>query len=173
MTSDTAEHSTPSEPKIEIRSPKGRFVKGNPGPPEHAKRKKGVPNKVNRTVKEAMLLAAERIGSDGKGLGGVEGFLEATGRRNPEFLAAGIIRSCVPPAKEPEPTAAGGNGGGVVTSVNVIAIPPGHHLCPNGHHRPEHEARPLWKAEHAKRRIEQAPLLIGHPPLIEQTMVEV
>lgn len=167
--SDTTERSAPSEPNIEIRGPKGRFVKGNPGPPEHAKRKKGVPNKVNRTVKDAMLLAAERIGSDGGGKGGVDGFLEATGRRNPEFLAAGIIRSCVPPAKEAELNPAAG---GTIT-VNVISVPPNHFKCPDGNFRPDPEARVLWDEYNAKLKSEGAPLLIGHsPPPLEQGTVE-
>jgi hypothetical protein len=116
--------------------------KGNPGPPEHAKRKKGQLNSVNRTVNDAMLLAAERISSDGGGKGGVDGFLEATGRRNPEFLAAGIIRSCVPPAKElllaaPSPSTSS-------------ASPPNHFKCPDGNFRPDPEARALWDEYNAK-----------------------
>ena len=43
----------------------GHFKKGvkpNPG------RQKGTPNKTSRILKEAILLAAERVGRDGKGV---------------------------------------------------------------------------------------------------------
>ena len=81
-----------------------------------------MPNKINRTVKDALTGAAERIGADGHGAGGMDGFVEAVGRQNLEFLAASIVRSCVPPAKDPEDAAAGGT----VVVLEPVSIPSGH-----------------------------------------------
>ena len=78
---------------------------------------KGVPHKIHQTVKQALTGAAERIGSGGNGLGGMNGFLERVGRDNPEFLAASIVRSCVPPANEEEPAKAGR-----VITVNILPV---------------------------------------------------
>ncbi len=38
-------------------------------------RPKGVPNKATRTLKEAILLAAEQVGQDGEGKDGLTGYL--------------------------------------------------------------------------------------------------
>ena len=51
--------------------PEKRIGEGKAGPG----RKKGVPNKTTRVLKEAILLAAENHGADGKGAGGLEGYL--------------------------------------------------------------------------------------------------
>ena len=42
------------------RDPSGRFVTGNSGRPRG-------PNRINRTLREAIVLAAEELGSDGRG----------------------------------------------------------------------------------------------------------
>jgi hypothetical protein len=45
-------------------------------PPNAGKgRKKGVPNKATAALKDAILLAAEDVGEDGKGKGGLQGYL--------------------------------------------------------------------------------------------------
>jgi len=46
-------------------------------------RKKGVPNKLTRTLKEAIVLAAEAEGSDGKGRDGLVGYLRSVARDRP------------------------------------------------------------------------------------------
>jgi hypothetical protein len=55
----------------------------------------------------------------------MDGFVEALGRQNPEFLAASIVRSCVPPAKDPEDAAAGET----VVVLEPVSIPSGHYFC--------------------------------------------
>jgi hypothetical protein len=122
-------------------------------------------------VKECMTGAAARYGRDGKGTDGMEGFWDGVAKRNPEFLAAAITKSCVPPAtKEDE----AGSGGGGVLSVTIISIPHDHSVCPDGHTRPNFEAKPLWEAEHARQKSEGTPLLqLEHSAVIEQEMVEV
>ena len=141
------------------RGPKGHFVKGNPGPPPGRRKPKGVPNKIPRTVKESMTGAAARYGRDGKGADGMDGFWDGVAQRNPEFLAAAITKTCVPPAKETEPTSTGGS-----ITVNVISVPPNHFKCPDGNFRPDLEARALWDEYNAKLKSEGTPLLIGHSP---------
>lgn len=47
-------------------------------------RKPGVPNKVTRTLKEAILYAAAAAGADGKGKDGLEGFLMTQSVINPK-----------------------------------------------------------------------------------------
>jgi hypothetical protein len=44
--------------------------------PKSPGRPKGVPNKTTATLKEAIILAAERVGNDGKGKRGLAGYLE-------------------------------------------------------------------------------------------------
>ena len=46
-------------------------------PPAAGKgRKRGTPNKTTAALKEAILLAAEEVGQDGKGKGGLQGYLQ-------------------------------------------------------------------------------------------------
>lgn len=62
------------------RRPIHRFKKGDPRP-EGAGRKKGVENKVKTLMKDALIIAASNIGSDGKGKDGLVGFFERAARR--------------------------------------------------------------------------------------------
>ena len=50
------------------RDPSGRFITGNSGRPRG-------PNRINRTLREAIVLAAEEHGVDGRGRGDLPGFL--------------------------------------------------------------------------------------------------
>src|SRR3954469_1936260 len=98
------------------RGPKGRFVKGHmfgKGRP------KGAKNRVITSVKQAMLEAGSKIGSDGHGRGGVAGFIERVGREDPSLLAQAIIRSTVPAAKDPEP---GEGEPGMIGQVVILSI---------------------------------------------------
>ena len=51
----------------------------------------------------------------------MDGFMERVGRDNPEFLAASIVRACVPPPKEPEPAPVAA--GTFITSVEIVQLP--------------------------------------------------
>jgi len=49
-------------------------------------RKAGTPNKVTRSLKEGILLAAEAVGADGKGKDGLLGYLTSLARRHPTIF---------------------------------------------------------------------------------------
>ncbi len=58
-------------------------------PPNAGKgRVKGTPNKTTKTLKEAILAAAEACGEDGKGKGKLVGYLTGLARRDDKAFAA-------------------------------------------------------------------------------------
>src|SRR4051812_18374277 len=107
---------TTSEPGK--RDAKGRFVPG----PRAAGRRKGSVNKATADIKQCFIEAAQRIGSDGKGRGGVRGFIEKTGRANPEALMIALSRFVPPPPRQNENAIAS------IGVVNVVAVPTGKYL---------------------------------------------
>lgn len=113
------------------RDAKGRFMPGV----RPAGRKKGVPNRSTLNVKLAFIEAATRIGSNGKGLGGLRGFIERVGRSNPEALLLALARLIPPPAKQEEATPA-------IGVVNVVAVPAGRYLS-------QEQARSAIEVEYA------------------------
>jgi hypothetical protein len=79
----------------------GTFKKG------HKKlggRKKGTPNRFNRDLLQATVQAAEQVGADGKGKGGVDGYLQRlAGKKEGYFVS--LLRQAVQkqvPTAEPE-----------------------------------------------------------------------
>lgn len=67
--------------------PKGRRKTGG--------RKKGTPNKTTRIMKEAAIMAAEMIGSDGKGKDGLTGYLFRQAKRFPKSYLP-VLRATMP-----------------------------------------------------------------------------
>jgi len=65
---------------VPVAAPKGTRPPGGS--------RKGVPNKVTRELKEAILLAAERVGRDGKGQRGITGYLEQLAQHEPASFAS-------------------------------------------------------------------------------------
>lgn len=57
-------------------------------PPSVRGSRKGVPNKTTTALKEAILLAAERVGKDGKGKDGLTGYLENLAAREPKAFSS-------------------------------------------------------------------------------------
>ena len=122
----------------------GKFVKGNTA---GKGRPKGSLNKNTLTVRQAMEAAAEKVGSDGKGKGGRDGYLERVARDKPELFTHHYLRATVPPAREAEPIA--GEGGGNFTVV-INSVTCGQQFLPGGKVlMPEQEAVLAWKAYRA------------------------
>jgi hypothetical protein len=69
-----------------------RFAKGHV---KRAGRKKGTPNKLTREVKDAIVGAAEELGSDGKGKGGLQGYMKFLVREEPKTFGM-LIRAVIP-----------------------------------------------------------------------------
>ena len=63
------------------RDPSGRFITGNSGRPRG-------PNRINRTLREAIILAAEEHGYDGRGSGDLPGFLRMVIERDLKTFSA-------------------------------------------------------------------------------------
>ena len=81
------------------RDPSGRFITGNSGRPRG-------PNRVNRTLREAIILAAAEHGFDGRGSGDLPGFLRMVIERDLKTFC-GLLARCIPidvhsKAEEPE-----------------------------------------------------------------------
>lgn len=67
-----------------------------PKPPNAGKgRKQGVPNKTTALLKEAIILAAEAVGSNNKGKGGLVGYCTALARDEPKVFA-GLLGRVLP-----------------------------------------------------------------------------
>ena len=49
-------------------------------------RKKGTPNRLNRNLLEAMVKAAEKVGSDGRGKDGIDGYFERLAGKKEELF---------------------------------------------------------------------------------------
>lgn len=58
-------------------------------------RPKGAPNKVTRIIKEAVILAAELVGQDGRGKDGMVGYLRRIAHRNPDLFIP-LMGKCLP-----------------------------------------------------------------------------
>lgn len=62
-------------------------------PPNAGKGKKpGTPNRTTKILKEAILLAAEKVGQDGKGKEGLTGYLVRLATKQPKSFATLLAR---------------------------------------------------------------------------------
>jgi hypothetical protein len=96
----------------------GRFARGRA---KTGGRRKGTPNKATADIKQCFIEAAQRIGSDGRGKGGVRGFIEKTGRANPEALMLALSRFVPPPPKQEDAAPS-------ISVVNIVPAPSGHYI---------------------------------------------
>jgi hypothetical protein len=69
-----------------------RFEKGHA---KRAGRKKGVPNRLTREIKEAIVAACEQHGSDGMGTGGLQGYLLLLAKEERQSMAM-LLRAVMP-----------------------------------------------------------------------------
>lgn len=66
-----------------------------PSRPKTGGRKKGTPNKTTAALKEAILLAAESVGEDGSGDGGLQGYLQRVAREDVKAFC-GLLGKVLP-----------------------------------------------------------------------------
>jgi hypothetical protein len=66
-----------------------KVLKSTAKPPNAGKgRVKGVPNKTTAVLKDAILLAAEEVGQDGSGKGGLKGYLTYVAKSDVKAFSA-------------------------------------------------------------------------------------
>jgi hypothetical protein len=80
-------------------------------------RKKGVPNKTTATLKEAILLAAQKVGFDGKGKDGLEGYLTAVATTDMKSFCT-LLGKVLPMQ------VTGADGGPVQGDIRIMIIDP-------------------------------------------------
>ena len=103
------------------RGKNGQFLVGHK---RLGKGRKGIPNKVPGDIRAWITAAAERLGADGAGLGGGEGFIMRCAQEYPPALLAALLK-IMPPPTEPvaEPTAP--------RAVTIVSVPEGHYFHPD------------------------------------------
>lgn len=94
----------------------GTFAKGNAGHPKPM----GLVNKITRDLKSGIVQAAENHGSDGKGKGGLVGYLEFVAAKHPKAFVSLLGRLM--------PLQVSGNAGTFIGKVQIVAIPQGQYL---------------------------------------------
>lgn len=72
-----------------MRTNKVQSSAAKPKPPNAGKgRVKGVPNKTTKALKEAIIMAAEQVGEDGKGKEGLVGYLKRVATEDVKAFAS-------------------------------------------------------------------------------------
>lgn len=69
--------------RVTLKTATGRFEEGRD---KTGGRQKGSVNKTTRILREAIILAAEQLGRDGKGKEGLVGYLKKLGDKHPELF---------------------------------------------------------------------------------------
>jgi hypothetical protein len=90
--------------KIEKKSRKPNPNRGAKPGERRGGRKKGTPNKTTGMLKEAILAAAEKVGFDGKGMDGLEGYLAALAMEEKRAFA-GLLGKVLPMQLQGDATA--------------------------------------------------------------------
>ncbi|MBR0847108.1 hypothetical protein JQ543_05050 [Bradyrhizobium diazoefficiens] len=99
-------------------SQKSQFKPGN----TMAKRKRAH-NKITRDLKEGIIDAAIAVGEDGKGKGGLLGYLKMLARKHPKYYTQLLAR--VLPLQ-----VSGGVDVGFIGQVNIVPVPGERYLTP-------------------------------------------
>ena len=125
----------------------GRFREGHG---KNGGRAKGTPNAINKTVKQAMIEAADLLG----GKKGAVGVFEQAGEKDIVAFANMLTRHL------PLEINADVNNVGCYGDIIVNLIPRGHGQCPDGLYRPNDECAKLW-VEHRLKYPNGSPLIDG------------
>jgi hypothetical protein len=72
----------------------GRFKKG-PDPKRGRGRPKGSRNVISPVMREAILEAAAIVGSDGRGKGGLAGYMMRLAQMENPVIFGGLLRKCI------------------------------------------------------------------------------
>ena len=105
-------------------------------------------NKITRDLKEGIIDAAIAVGEDGKGKGGLLGYLKMLARKHPKYYVQLLAR--VLPLQ-----VSGGIGIGFIGQVNIVPVPVERYLAP------EDAARLLLPAEECESFVDQGPQAEG------------
>jgi hypothetical protein len=103
------------------RNANGTFQKGQP-PPVEANRKKGVPNKITKDIREGAIEGFTRHGSNGRGEGGFAGFCFYLAKKHPK-AAAKIVEKLLPLNIHGQ-----GFGNRAIGQINIVSVPHGVQL---------------------------------------------
>lgn len=95
----------------------GRFLPGHDG---GGRRERGQHNKITRDLKEGIVTAAIQVGEDGKGKGGLVGYLRFLARKQPKAFSQ-LLGRVLPLQISATP-------GSFIGSVNIIPVPPDKYL---------------------------------------------
>lgn len=93
----------------------GKIGEGKAGPG----RKKGIPNKTTAVLKEAIITAAEQVGEDGGGTGGLTGYLVYIAKNDIKAFA-GLLGKVLPMQ------VTGEDGGPITTITRIELVAPGY-----------------------------------------------
>jgi hypothetical protein len=99
----------------------GRFPPGYCPPPD-VRRKAGTQNRITRDLKHGIIEAAVKLGEDGKGKGGLIGYLRFLGRRHPKAFAQ-LFGKLIP-------FQVSGNLAVGIRDIKIVSVPEGHFLSP-------------------------------------------
>ncbi len=127
-------------------------------------RKKGSVDRITRDLKRGVLLGAHNCGYDGKGLGGVDGFLLYCAQHHPRHYLALLGKMLPMNLNENAP-------GPGIGQVNIVSIPSGVHLT---HEQIERTRRgEAFTLDHDQAPVEPTPVKAPDVPEIEaQTPAE-
>jgi len=105
-------------PVLQTRKAARHF--GPDRPPPGLGRRKGCLNKITSDLKQGILRGAQNCGYDGRGLGGIDGFLLMCAQQHPKHYLA-LLGRILPTTMTPEAPRP-------PTTVNVLSVPVGVHL---------------------------------------------
>jgi hypothetical protein len=125
------------------RQPDGKFAEGQPAPNDIPHRKRGTPNKITRDLKQGIIEGAVKHGFNGKGSGGLTGYLRMCAKKYPKAYLSLLGRLLPLTVKSDENLI-----GNLISAVNIVTVPTGRFLS----------------AEDIQQLMPVLPVMIGSPP---------